>query len=109
MAHADGEIGAAEREHLDELRGRLCIAPIEADGLEAEAEAGQGLQLDVESREGKIAVQALVRCMLVDGVLHPSETERLKRISTKVGIPEAKLSRWMKAALIERTQTLAED
>lgn len=106
LAHADGEVDPAERETLEGLRVRLRIGAEEAAALEAEAAAGKKIQLKTTEAEAEVAVEALAEVMLADGVLHPAEAKRIKRVARAVGVKEKALARLIKQAMIARNQAL---
>ena len=104
LAHADGEVDAAERATLEALRVRLRIGKEEAATLEDEAASGQQIQLRSSEAEAEAAVEALAEVMLADGVLHPAEAKRIKRVAAAVGVSEKDLARSLKRALVARNQ-----
>lgn len=108
LAYADDELGLAERDLLDGLREKLELDPADADALEAEGQAGESILLDAESEEGILAVKALTEVMVADGVLHPAEALRLKRIAARVGVSEEKLAKLLKASLLRAARRSAQ-
>lgn len=106
LAHADGEVDPAERETVEALRVRLRIGKDEAAALEAEAADGKKIQLKTTEAEAEAAVECLAEVMLADGVLHPAEAKRIKRVAKAVGVGEKALAKVIKRAMVARNQAM---
>jgi DnaJ-domain-containing protein 1 len=101
---ADGDLHPAERKVLESSRKKLGLTEAQAKVLEEEALEGQGLQLDAESNEGKVALKLLSQLVVADGVLHPDEARRLNRISEALGVSTQQLARILRSSMIKRNQ-----
>ncbi len=104
LAHADGEMSGEERALLEQVRAELDLDAAEAGALEAEAQRGERLQLKDDDVEGEIALRTLAKVMLADGVLHPEEGSRLKRIAKAVGVSDKRLAKVLHRAMVRRNQ-----
>lgn len=103
LAHADDDLDPREGALLDDLRRQLGIDPDEAGALEDQARRGERLQLKPDDPETDLALRALADVMLADGVLHPKEAARLKRIAGAVGVSDARLAKLLRDAMRRRS------
>ncbi len=104
VAQADGEIHPKEREFLDAVRDELGIPEEEIAGLEDEASRGEGLEIGSAPHEGNVALKKLSQLVFADGVFHPEEGRRMKRISKVLGANTQRLAKIVKRSMIERNQ-----
>lgn len=104
VAQADGEIHPREREFLDAAREELEIPEEELAALEEQVRRGEGLEIGSEVHEGNVALKKLSQLVIADGVLHPDEARRLKRISKILGANTQRLAKIVKRSMIEKNQ-----
>lgn len=89
LATRKGEIGAKEREVLEQERVSLLVTREEADALEAEGREGQRLDLSKAAPEQRLLLDAMIDLVAADGVLEHEEQRRLLEIAVAAGIPKA--------------------
>jgi len=99
LAEADDELNLREEHLLDKLRRKLELSTEEAEALAEEARRGEKLAVKTTSIEARSAVHYLAILMVADGVLHPAEAKRLKRIAAAVGVSEKELAGTLQKAM----------
>lgn len=104
LAQADAELARREERLLDVYRRKLELSAADAARLDAEAARGEKLQLKGDSEEAEVALRGLARLMVADGVLHPAEAERLRRIAAALMVSDRVLARAVQEAMIRQNQ-----
>jgi len=89
LATRNREVGAKEREVLEQERVSLLVTREEADALEAEGREGKKLDLSKAAPEQRLLLDAMIDLVAADGVLEHEEQRRLLEIAVAAGIPRA--------------------
>lgn len=104
VAHVDGRVTRAQREHLDDYRDYLGLGEIEAEALEDGARRSQELRVGKRPAELELVIPAMIEVAAVGGRVSPDALRLISRVNEKARWPRAKINELIALAL-ERAST----
>jgi uncharacterized tellurite resistance protein B-like protein len=86
VAACDGSVAASERDVLDAARARFGISPEDAQALEAEGAAGEGMEIGEEKSERDTLISCMIEVVMADGRVDGAERKRLVSVAKQIGL-----------------------
>lgn len=86
VAACDGSVAAAERDVLQAALKRFEIGPVEAQALEAEGAAGQGMEIGEDKSERDTLITCMIEVVMADGRVDAAERKGLVRVAKQIGL-----------------------
>lgn len=86
VAACDGSVAAAERDVLEATRARFGLSSEEAQALEAEGAAGEGLEIGEDAAERDALMTSMIEVVMADGRVDAAERKGLVRVAKQIGL-----------------------
>ena len=86
VAACDGSVAAAERDVLQAAQARFGIGAEEAQALEAQGAAGEGMEIGEGKSERDTLISCMIEVVMADGRVDAAERKGLVRVAKQIGL-----------------------